>query len=81
MNSTSIPSNHDLTYKVQDTIFLSDYTIESLGANRKLKSESIILIEDFVAKSDNGNLFKARLGRCGGGIDTLQEEKEEVGKN
>jgi len=82
LNSNLILPERDYFFQAADSISLYDYTIESLGSHMKLKAGNVILIsETFIAKSENQNLFKARLGPCSGGIESVADENEESGKN
>ncbi|MGK0315917.1 MAG: hypothetical protein ACI86M_002149 [Saprospiraceae bacterium] len=61
LNSATLLSERDYFFQANNTIFLHDYNIESYGSSMKLKSNDLLLIEEgFVAKTDRGNLFKAR---------------------
>jgi len=82
LNMNTLLHDRDYFFQANDSIALHDYTIESINAHMKLKSNNVILIsEGFVAKTDNGNLFKARLSPCSGGIESLKEEDVGHGKN
>lgn len=70
LNSATLLPQQDYFFQSSNHIELNDYTIESLGANMRLRAENLILIESgFVMKTDNESVFTAKLGPCGGGIE------------
>jgi len=82
LNHITLPQGKDYSFQASDSISLSNFTIEGLGASLKLKADRLVLItEEFLATSDEDNLFKASVGPCSGGVDSANEENEETGKN
>jgi len=79
LTPTTILPNKDYFFQAENSISLYDYTVEGLGSNMKLRAGDYILItQDFLAKSDNDNLFKARVGPCSGGVDSIKAEDAQI---